>query len=121
MDRHRFDADSDPTFHLDTDPDPAFHFDADPDPVFHFYADPDSDRILPQVLNILENLTFFVLLFTAVPKFFVLLFTAVPVNIVQRHRWHNFQYLEHFIEIFWKKFSLSLLVHLVAMDTVPAK
>ncbi len=89
MDRHRFDADQDPTFHIDTDPDPAFyfdgdpdpafHFDADPDPAFHFDADQDSDRILPQVLNILEYM-----------KFFVLLFTAVPVNNVQRHRCHNF-------------------------------
>ncbi len=42
MDRHRFEA--------DTDPDPAFYFNADPDPDFHFNADPD-----PASLRLLVN------------------------------------------------------------------
>ncbi len=40
VDRHRFDADANP----------------DPDPTFRFDADPGLDRILPQILHIMENL-----------------------------------------------------------------
>jgi hypothetical protein len=32
VDRHHFDAESDPACHLYADPDPTFHFDSDPDP-----------------------------------------------------------------------------------------
>ncbi len=49
VDRHRFDADLDLTF--------QFEFDHDPD---------TRNRILPQVLHMLENQIYFMLLFTAV-------------------------------------------------------
>jgi hypothetical protein len=46
-------------------------------------------------------------------KFLLLSFKAVPVYIFfylsrQRHRCYNFQYFRHYIEIFWKKYSLAL-------------
>jgi hypothetical protein len=34
VDRHHFDAESDPVCHLYADPDPTFYFESDPDPSF---------------------------------------------------------------------------------------
>jgi hypothetical protein len=44
VDRHRFDADPEPTFHFDADP--------DPDPDWH---QNNADHIRTQVLHIMEN------------------------------------------------------------------
>ncbi len=69
-------------------------FHADPDPTFHFDADPDPDP--PQVLHMLENQIYFLLPFTAVGVYLFYLYH-------KRNRCNNFQYVGQYIEIFWKE------------------
>ncbi len=108
------DPDPEPTFYFDGNPDPTFHFEADPDPTFHCDADPIWLSVLipiqPQVLHLLENLEFFLLLFTQQCLSISLSCLASVIIVIK--------YLESILKFSGKleKVPYSLALHLVDMD-----
>jgi hypothetical protein len=66
-----------------------FHADPDPDLTFHFGADPDPDPILPSFIRVGKSVFFYS--------------SSKPCQSTifsrQRHRCHNFQYLDNVLKL----------------------
>jgi hypothetical protein len=71
-------------------------------------------RTLPQVLHMLENQIFLLLLFTALPVYSTMFHLFHQIQ-----RCHHFQYFEIYIEILWKKIIGFQLFHMHGIDNDP--